>query len=271
MKTPVVMLHSSASSARQWQTLAEALRADHGVHAIDLFGHGPRAAWTGPAPMRLADEAAPIEALLDALGGAHLVGHSYGAAVALKLASRRPSLVRSLAVYEPVLFGLLRSDAASRRELASVVAVADAMRESVERGDALDAARRFMTLWSGAAAWESLPEDRRASFAMRMPVVLQHFDALFADPINAVDVARLRVPTLLLEGAMTVTPAQRIADHVHAALPHAHRVRLAGLGHMGPVTHAHAVNRHLTDFLTGQTPRKRACFLLQPQPQLMRA
>ena len=271
MKYPVVLLHSSASSARQWQALVETLRADHDVHALDLFGHGQRAGWAGPAPMRLADEAAAIESLLDALGGAHVVGHSYGGAVATKIATRRPALVRSLALYEPVLFGLLRADAASRRELAAVVAVADAMRESIERGDAQDAARRFITLWSGAAAWEALTTDRRAAFATRMPVVLQHFDALFCDPMSAADIARLRMPMLLLEGAMTVRPAQRVADHVHGAVPRAHRVRLAGLPHMGPVTHPHAVNRHLADFLNGQTLRTRVGHLLQPQPQLMRA
>jgi len=271
MNLPVVLLHSSASSARQWQGLAESLRAHHEVHAIDFFGHGARGPWPGAAPMRLADEAAPIEALLEGLGGAHLIGHSYGGAVALKLACRRPSLVRSVAVYEPVLFGLLRADAASRRELQGVVTVADAMRASMARGDAEDAARRFITLWSGEATWNALPDDRRQAFATRMPAVLQHFEALFCDAMTAEDLARLRMPLMLLEGAATVASAQRVVDSVHAVQPRARRVRLAGMGHMGPITHAQAVNRHLFDFLSAQTPKSRTCFLVQPQLQTERA
>lgn len=271
MNSAVVLLHSSASSARQWNGLAESLRAQHEVHAIDFFGHGARGPWSGASPMRLADEAAPIEALLEGLGGAHVVGHSYGGAVALKLACRRPSLVRSVAVYEPVLFGLLRVNAVSRRELQGVVSVADAMRASIARGDAEDAGRRFMTLWSGEAAWNGLGDDRRQAFAARMPVVLQHFEALFCDAMTAEDIARLRMPLMLLEGAATVAPAQRVVDCVHGAQPRARRVRLAGLGHMGPVTHAAAVNRHLSDFLCAQLPKARASLPVPPQLQFERA
>ena len=57
-------------------------------------------------------------ALLETLGGpAHLVGHSYGAYVALLVARSVPSQVRSLALYEPVAFGVLDAveDAAAMR------------------------------------------------------------------------------------------------------------------------------------------------------------
>ena len=105
----VVLLHSSASSARQWQAAIEALRTRFEPHTVEFHGHGAQPAWCGDAPMRLAHEAALVESLLDRVGSAHLVGHSYGAAVALKVASRRPDQVRSVVAYEPVLFALLRT------------------------------------------------------------------------------------------------------------------------------------------------------------------
>ena len=45
----VVLLHSSASSARQWDALAQALEPQFQVHAVDLFGHGRRPAKATPA------------------------------------------------------------------------------------------------------------------------------------------------------------------------------------------------------------------------------
>jgi len=249
VNTPVVLLHSSAASGRQWQALADALRARHEVHAVDFHGHGTQAPWPGPAPMSLADEAAPVERLIERLGGAHVVGHSYGAAVAIKLASRRPALVRSLVAYEPVLFGLLLDDPFSRREVQAVVGVAEAMRVRVAQGQPDAAAQRFIDFWSGPGAWASLSAERQQGFAARVPAVLQQFDGLFGDPLALADLARLRMPTLLLSGGETVPAARRIVQLVHGALPAARRETFDPMGHMGPVTHAALFNQRVVEFL----------------------
>ena len=47
--------------------------------------------WNGDHAFTLADEAAAIVSMIDALGRpVHLVGHSYGGAVALRVARERP-------------------------------------------------------------------------------------------------------------------------------------------------------------------------------------
>src|SRR6185503_3141479 len=57
----------------------------------------------------LGQEAALVRALLDRYDGpAHLVGHSYGGAVALNVAHSRGAMLRSLTLIEPVAFHLLR-------------------------------------------------------------------------------------------------------------------------------------------------------------------
>ena len=62
------------------------------MRAIEFHGHGEQPAWRGNAPMTLADEAALAIPALEEAGGAHVIGHSYGGAVALKLATMRPRL-----------------------------------------------------------------------------------------------------------------------------------------------------------------------------------
>lgn len=269
MNAPVVLLHASAASGRQWQALAETLRPRHEVHAVDLYGHGTQPAWPGPAPMSLADEAAPVERLLERLGHAHLVGHSYGAAVAIKLASRRPALVRSLVAYEPVLFGLLLEDPFSRREVQTVVGVAESMRVRVAQGQPDAAAQRFIDFWSGPGTWAALPAERQQGAAARVPAVLQQFDALFCDPLTLADLARLRLPTLLCAGGETVPVARRIVQLVHGALPGAQRDTFDAMGHMGPVTHAALFNRRVVEFLQGLDGRHDRT-APSPSPALLR-
>lgn len=55
-------------------------------------------------------DAADVAALLD--GPTDLVGHSYGAVVALLVAARRPEAVRPLTVVEPAAFALVRGNPA---------------------------------------------------------------------------------------------------------------------------------------------------------------
>lgn len=220
-----------------------------------------------PGPARLIG-AGPVERLIERLGGAHVVGHSYGAAVAIKLACRRPALVRSLVAYEPVLFGLLLDDAFSRREVQTVVGVAESMRARVAQGQPDAAAQRFIDFWSGPGTWAALSAERQQGAAGRMPAVLQQFDALFGDPLALADLARLRMPALLCTGGETVPPTRRIVQLVHGALPGAQRATFDPMGHMGPVTHAALFNRRVEEFLRelpAQPDRNRS-----PQPALLR-
>jgi pimeloyl-ACP methyl ester carboxylesterase len=250
----VVLLHSSTGSARQWSGLAEALAPRFRVHAIDFHGHGQRPDWGGPMPLCLADEVALVEPVLRAAaGGVHVVGHSYGGAVALKLAALHPHALRSLVVYEPVLFGWLRDDEPPTPALEQIVAVADTLRVLLAGGRAQAAAERFIDFWSGAGSWAALPAGRREAIAARMPAVRQHFEALFGEPLRGAGLARVDLPpTLCLSGQRSVATTQRIAALLRRWLPGAQHEVLPAMGHMGPVTHADEVNHRIVAFLQAQ-------------------
>ena len=99
-----MLLHSSGSSSRQWSGLIELLSPRYDVRAVDLHGHGAQPAWPDRQPLALADEVTLVEPILREAGPVHLVGHSCGGVVALKVAELHPQSVRSLVAYEPVLF-----------------------------------------------------------------------------------------------------------------------------------------------------------------------
>ncbi len=127
----VVLLHSSGSSSRQWSALIERLSPRYDVRAVDLHGHGAQPAWPGRQPLALADEVTLVEPILREAGPVHLVGHSYGGAVALKVAELHPQSVRSLVAYEPVLFRWLCDADPDSDAAREVIEVAEAIREAL--------------------------------------------------------------------------------------------------------------------------------------------
>jgi len=245
----VVFFHSSGGSGRQWQSLADRLSVDRAVHAIDLHGHGRCPEWHDDSPFRLADDAALAAPFLHGEGPIDLVGHSFGGAVAFKVASLYPDRIRSVVAYEPVLFRLLFDDASSADVAADVRAVSGAMDEALRRQAPEEAAARFIDFWSGTGAWQSLPAGPRQSIAARMPSVLRHFDALAAEPFDRAPLSRFGDSVLLLTGGGTVAATRRIGERLRTELAAARHETLARMGHMGPVTHASVVDDRIVAFL----------------------
>lgn len=247
----IVLLHSSGASARQWDALAARLRPAFDVHAIDLQGHGAQPRWTSPRPLSVADEIALVLPAMQRAGGAHLIGHSYGAAVALHLAALRPELVQSLAVFEPVLFSLLAERERHGAATQQVFAVVEAMRQLVAGGEPERAGEHFVDYWSGAGAWQRLTSQQQRSVTSRMPLIVQHFDALFGEHLPPARLARLVMPVLCLSGDRSTPAALRVAQLLQGLLPRADHETLPGIGHLGPITHPELVNDRLLRFLLG--------------------
>ena len=248
----LVLLHASASSARQWDALAQSLRTQFDVHAIDLHGHGQR-----PAPGRalsVHDDAALAAAVLQRTGGGHVIGHSYGAAVAVHLTAAAPHLVHSLALYEPVLFRLLADHAAGSYGAREVFELATFVWEQVAQQRLLPAAERFVRYWSGPKAWDALSLERQQAVAERMPVIEQQFRSLVQEALPPAALAGIDMPLLCLHGTRSTSAALQMAALLRTLLPHGRHEALEGLGHMAPVTHALAVNDRLMRFLNVDVP-----------------
>jgi len=134
---PVVLLHCTGGASTQWQALSASLQARYRVLAPDLHGYGDTDPWPGRGPLTLADEAAIVAALIDE-GGApvHLVGHSYGGAVALRAALEQPDRVANLVLIEPASFHLLgNGNVADEVLFDEIQGVAEAIWYAVASGD----------------------------------------------------------------------------------------------------------------------------------------
>jgi pimeloyl-ACP methyl ester carboxylesterase len=179
----------------------------------------------------------------------HLVGHSYGAAVAAKAALAMPGRVVSLTLYEPTLFGLLEQEAPGGRAAAGIADTAAAAAAAIDRGDLHAAAGVFLDYWMGPGTWAATPEARRATVAEAMRPIRGWAEAVFNEPTPLSAFGALQLPVLLMSGATSPASAHGVVRLLASALPRVQRLDLPGIGHMGPVTHPDVVNPHIERFL----------------------
>lgn len=99
---PVVLLHGFGGSSYSWREVMPRLAERHPVLAPDLYGFGYTERPDDPTAYTRTGQVGLVLGLLDALGydAAHLVGHSYGGALAVALAVRHPERVRSLVLVD---------------------------------------------------------------------------------------------------------------------------------------------------------------------------
>jgi pimeloyl-ACP methyl ester carboxylesterase len=241
----VLLLHSSAGSGALWRSLTERLRTRCRVLAPDLYGYGDTDPWPGHRALTLADEAALAAAVLPpACGPIHLVGHSYGGAVALRFAQQWPGRLRSLTLIEPVAFHLLRdaAEAADRVLFRRVTALAAAVAATTAGGACQDAMAQFIDYWNGEGAWSQATPEAQAALAHRAPKVVLDFQATMSEPTPRAAYRQIAVPALVLRGTQSPRPTRRIAELVAKALPAARLETIDGAGHMLPLTHPESVN-----------------------------
>ncbi len=246
----MVCLHSNASSSAQWRGLMELLAPARHVLAPDSYGAGKSPEWPSDRTITLADEAALIEPVLARAGTPLvLVGHSYGAALALIVALARPQRVAALALYEPTLFALIDAESAPPNDADGIRGAVAAAAAALDAGDRDGPAGHFIDYWMGPGSWSATPEARRPAIAASVVNVRRWAHALLHEPASVADCAALRIPVLLMSGARTTASARGVVRRLAPALPQVETRVFDGLGHMGPVTDPAPVNAAIRDFI----------------------
>ena len=245
----VVLLHCTLSSKNQWRSLSGMLEDHYRVIAVDLYGYGETPMPEKREDFTLLDEVELVRSLIEAIlppgEPVHLVGHSYGAAVALRFCHRFPERVRSLVLFEPVAFHLLRRDDPG---LLPVLAMMGELERLLSEGRRSEAAATFLDYWSGPGGFARFPARVRQDFARRTEKLALDFQALTGTPPTLNDYRELALPVTLIAGRSTRLPALRVAQELCRALPDC-RMHWLDTGHMGPVTHPELVNPIIKDAL----------------------
>ena len=202
---------------------------------FDLPGHGQSGDWTDGGDYQTVCLMAAVAALE---GPAHVIGHSFGGTVALRLAVERPDLVSRLTLIEPVFFAAAEGTAARAahdRAFAPFEAAWAARDREV-------AAQVFFDLWGPGKSWDSLQRGNRIDIVSRIHTIPATEPAILQDVHGVLPrLGEITVPVDLIEGAHSPGVIAAILDRLEADIPDTRRRIIEGAGHMAPLTHPAAV------------------------------
>jgi pimeloyl-ACP methyl ester carboxylesterase len=175
---------------------------------------------------------------------ATLVGNSFGASVALRMAVVAPEAVSGLV--------LISAQPVGGEPSPELSAAWEAEEEALARGDVQGAVEAVVTAWTQpdapAALRERVAAMQRRTFQLQAGVdeAPEAPDPVEQDP-GALE--RLRIPALLAAGEHDLPDFKRGAQELADALPLGQQVSIPGAGHLAPLETPDAFRRLLEEFL----------------------
>jgi pimeloyl-ACP methyl ester carboxylesterase len=222
---PVVLVHGLSGSTRWWSPNVPALAEHHRVYLVNLPGFGVMR--RRRQRFVLTEAASWLLAWIEALGleKAHLVGHSMGGYLSLKLATRRPDVVRKLVLVDP-------AGVPSGRTMLGHL------------GPLLLAARYGKPNF--------LPVLARDALYAGPFTLLRTARDLLAEDVRG-DLRKIGMPTLLVWGERDTLIPPSVGDLMRAEIPGSRLLVIEGAGHNPMFDRPEAFNVALLAFLAGES------------------
>lgn len=239
----LLALHAGGSSGAQWQRVAALLQDRHRVIAPDLIGSGRTEAWPRAGELSHDLQADLVAAVIEAeaVAPVDVVGHSYGGGVAMRLLLRRPDLVRSLLLIEPMLAVLLREAGDPLFEEYRSLAQGFIDQARAGRGEAAWAL--FLDYRNGPGTWAGMSDKSRARFLAQTVQTADGFASNLGNPTTLAECRGIAAPTTIACGTETTVPDRRVAELLRDAVAGNRFAPIPGAGHMSPLTRPEEVAR----------------------------
>jgi pimeloyl-ACP methyl ester carboxylesterase len=235
---PMVLVHGSWADHQIWAPVAPALAQSFHVLTYDRRGHSESERPAGQGSVH--DDVLDLAQLLESHdhAPAHVVGNSFGASIALRLAAQRPELVRSLTVHEPPLFALLAGKPDGDVMLAATAERVSAIVSLMAAGEVEAGTCEFMeSIAFGPGAWASLPDETKRTFMRNAPTFLDEARDPDALDIDVDRLRRFRGPALLTQSDQSAAMFPAVVDVLARVLPHAEQHTFVGAGHVPHLSH----------------------------------
>ncbi|MCP1644844.1 pimeloyl-ACP methyl ester carboxylesterase [Pseudomonas citronellolis] len=250
---PLVLVHGSLCDYRYWQWQLRGLGERYRLLAPSLRHYYPQR-WNGEgADFTTGQHVEELLALIDMQGEpVHLLGHSRGGNICLRLALEAPGRLRSLVLCDP------GGDFAADLFLAAGVPVPAAPAERnrfreqalqlIRQGEVEAGLELFVDTVSGPGIWRrSSRHFRDMATDNAMTLIGQVADR--PEPLGRARLATLAVPTLLLRGELSPEPFPQVVEALARTLPDVHGQVIAGASHGMNATRPAAFNRAVLEFI----------------------
>jgi pimeloyl-ACP methyl ester carboxylesterase len=241
----ILFLHAGVADSRMWDTEFAAFSGSSRVVRFDTRGFG-----RSPMPAATFAYHDDVVAVMGAAGceRATLVGCSFGANIAVDTALAHPDRIERLVLIAPGLGGG-DDDEAMRR-------FGEEEEALLERGDLDGATELNLRMWVDGpfrvpavvdpAVRERVRVMQRGAFALEMPAGVKR---THLDPPAAQRLSEIRVPTLVVVGALDVPYLLDVAERIEREVPDARRVVIPDAAHMVTLERPREFDRALRDFL----------------------
>lgn len=243
---PLLFIHGMPGTCREFDLVRAALPGRHTI-SFDRPGY----AWSDGEPLDFGDQVDTLADAADSLGaaGALVVGHSFGALIALGLALRHPTKVSGLLLLAPAAGGsrvpesqLREAEWMLRLQRPPLRQVSDLLFQRL--------LRRWATHIGARRAYGTeralRPQRRLAESMLGRPNSIRALanDRLIfndAERIITRNLRRISQPTVILHGEDDTTVRVRNGRRLAEGLPGSELAELAGAGHQLPTANVSAV------------------------------
>jgi len=245
-KAPIALIHCKLGKAGNWRRFLDALNTPVSPLLIELPGHGLAPEWDesreySDQALELALEEMPNEPV-------PLIGHSFGAVLALRLAVERPYRVSSLILIEPVFFAAVEGRWAHgkvKRDLSGFEA-------KMKAGQYATAAKNFHQVWGDGTPWDEIPGEAKSYLTDRIELVPAGNPLLYDDISDVLKPGRLEeldMPVTFIDGGESHPVIAEIITTIGDRIPDAEWITVPKAGHMVPITHPEQVVEAIGDRL----------------------
>ena len=248
---PIVLIHSTASSLKQWKHLINLLKHQYTLLAVNLFGYGQSSKWkVEDGPQSLLDQVHLFKSLLDRFAEPiSFIGHSFGGSVAMRAALEYNDQLRTLILLEPnpfFLFNQVKQPIAyseSRK-------FGDLLKLYKEKEDWEGFSKIFLRFWIGDHAWPAMKQKQQQAFLSVIPNIYHEAEAIFSEQMEIKDFLGIQEKILLISTKDTNLVSKEITKLLARELPKLTEVQLPKGGHMAPVNSPEVVNPIICDHLS---------------------
>jgi sigma-B regulation protein RsbQ len=229
-KPPLLLCNGFGCHQGIWHYLIPALAVQHQVILFDYLGSGAsdRTAYDPQQYTTMAAYAQDVVAICQALDlrEATIVGHSVGATIAMLTAIAAPQHFASVVLLAPSPYYLNEADYYGGFEREDMLAVLATMEQDYQGWTTA-----FADLLLGPTNASSLGEELARAFCETDSTIAKQFARVAFLSDNRGDVARLSLPTLVVQCTEDVAGPPEVGAYLLRHLPHAQLVTLATTGH----------------------------------------
>ncbi len=251
--TPVILVHGGLGDYRSWNAQITAFSKSYKVVAYSRRYHFPNN-WVGDASdyslMLHAKDLAAFIKELKLKKPVHLIGHSYGGAVAAIVASQHPEMIKSLVLIEPRLLQLLPKTSETDSYNAERKKTTQKIFELLKDGDDKQAVKTFLSFTRGSDGIEKISADVFEIMEDNVRTLKPMLSAVEPSNIFTCEAAqKIKAPTLLVRGEISPKIYIPVLAQLEKCLRKSEQITISGSSHGVMQENPQAFNKTVLKFL----------------------